>query len=50
MSMEDKWEVAKGLLGTARETRRAAIKWKHPDWTLDQVERELAREIACART
>jgi len=50
MSAEEKWAVAKGLLGTARATRRAAIRRKHPDWAAEQVERELAREIACART
>jgi hypothetical protein len=50
MSAAEKWDVAKGLLGTARQTRRAAISMRHPDWSRDQVENELAREIACART
>lgn len=50
MSAQEKWEVAKGLLGTARATRRAAIRLKYPSWTAVEVEKELAREIACART
>jgi hypothetical protein len=50
MSAQEKWEVAKGLLGTARATRRAAIRHAHPDWTAEEVERELAREFACGRT
>ena len=50
MSGQEKWEVAKGLLGTARATRRAAICHAHPDWTAEEVERELAREFACGRT
>ncbi|MFZ4681312.1 MAG: hypothetical protein ACOYMS_02320 [Terrimicrobiaceae bacterium] len=50
MSAEEKWAVAKGLLGTARATRRAAISRRNPDWEPDRIERELAREIACART
>lgn len=50
MTALEKWEVAKGLLGTARATRRAAIRQKHPSWPAAEVERELAREIACART
>jgi hypothetical protein len=50
MTPAEKWDVAKGLLRTARQTRRAAIAMRHPDWTADEIERELAREIACART
>lgn len=50
MTPSEKWNVALGLLRTARETRRAAIRRAHPDWASEQVERELARELACART
>lgn len=50
MSPAEKWEVAKGLLETARRTRRAAIRMRNQDWTPAQVEQELAREIASART
>lgn len=50
MTADEKWEVAKGLLRTARQTRRAALMMRHPDWSADEVECELAREIACART
>jgi len=50
MSVAEKWEVAKGLLRTARETRRAGLAMRHPDWPPERIERELAREIARART
>ena len=50
MSPAEKWNVAKGLLRTARETRRAGLTMRHPDWTPERIERELAREIARART
>lgn len=50
MSVAEKWEVAKGLLRTARQTRRAGISLRHPEWSPRQVEEELARELARART
>lgn len=50
MSFAEKWEVAKGLLRTARQTCRAGIALRHPDWTPQQIEKELAREFARART
>ncbi len=50
MSFAEKWEVAKGLLRTARQTRRTGISLRHPDWTPQQIEEELAREFARART
>ena len=50
MSVAEKWEVAKGLLRTARETRRVGLAIRHPDWPPEKIERELARELARART
>ncbi len=50
MTPQEKWEVVKGMMKTAREIRRSAIRMKNPDWAADEVERELAREFACART
>lgn len=50
MSPAEKWDVAKGLLRTARETRRAGLALRHPDWSPQQIEQELARELARART
>jgi hypothetical protein len=50
MTAAEKWEVAKGLWRTARETRRASIAGRHKDWTAEQVEAELAREFSRART
>lgn len=47
MSAEEKWAVARGLLRTAREVRRVAITRRHPEWNVQQIERELARELAC---
>jgi hypothetical protein len=50
MSAAEKWEVAKGLLRTARQTRRAGLALHHPDWSAERIEQELARELARART
>ena len=50
MSPAEKWEVAKGLLRTARETRRAGLSLHHPDWSPERIDQELARELARART
>lgn len=50
MTAAEKWNVAKGLLRTARQTRRTAIAMQHKHWTPDEVEAELAREISRART
>lgn len=50
MTPEEKFAVARGLLATARRVRSAAIQLAHPDWSAGEVERELARETACART
>ena len=50
MSPAEKWEVAKGLLRTARQTRRAGLALRHPEWSPQQIEQELARELARART
>ncbi len=50
MSAAEKWEVAKGLLLTARQTRRAGLALRHPEWSAERIEQELARELARART
>ena len=50
MSAAEKWEVAKSLLRTARQTRRAGLALRHPDWSAERIEQELARELARART
>jgi hypothetical protein len=50
MSAAEKWEVAKGLLRTARQTRRAGLALRHPNWSPERIEQELARELARART
>ncbi len=50
MTPEEKWNVALGLLETARETRRAALRQRHLEWTPEQIETALARETMHART
>ncbi len=50
MSPQRKWEICLSLLKTARDTRRAAIAMRHPEWSAEEVERGLARELAHART
>ncbi len=50
MTPVEKFEIAHGLLITARQTRRAGIGLAHPDWTPEEIERELARETTRGRT
>ncbi len=50
MTPDEKWQIAKGLLRTAREVRRAAIRGRHPEWDAVRVETALAHEFARART
>jgi hypothetical protein len=50
MTPVEKWDVALGLLRTARETRRAALRGKNPSLTESEIERALAKELSCART
>lgn len=50
MTVAEKWKVAKGLLRTARETRRAGLSMRYPEWSPEKIEQELAREISRART
>ena len=50
MTPAEKWDVALGLLRTARETRRAALRGKNPKFTEAEIERALAKELSCART
>ncbi len=49
MTPTEKWDVARGLLRTARETRRAGLRAVHPAWSSEEIERALATEIARAR-
>lgn len=50
MTPVEKWDVALGLLRTARETRRAALRGGNPNLTETEIERALAKELSCART
>ena len=50
MTPVEKWNVALGLLGTARETRRAALRMRSPNLTEAEIERALAKELSRART
>lgn len=50
MTPVEKFNIARGLLHTARQVRRAGIGLAHPDWTPEEVERELARETTRGRT
>ncbi|HEY5744220.1 MAG TPA: hypothetical protein VIS99_16980 [Terrimicrobiaceae bacterium] len=49
MSAQENGRLPKGS-SAQRATRQAAIRHAHPDWTAEEVERELAREFARART
>ena len=50
MTPIEKWNVALGLLRTARETRRAGLRRRNPNLTETEIERALAKELSCART
>jgi Rv0078B-related antitoxin len=50
MTPVEKWDVALGLLRTARETRRAGLRRRNPNLTATELERALAKELSCART
>ena len=50
MTPVEKWNVALGLLGTARATRRAALRMRNPNLTEAEIERALAKELSRART
>ncbi len=50
MTPIEKWDVALGLLRTARETRRAGLRRRNPNLTETEIERALAKELSCART
>jgi len=50
MTPIEKWDVALGLLRTARETRRAVLRGRNPNLTETEIERALAKELSCART
>ena len=50
MTPIEKWDVALGLLRTARETRRAALRERNPNLTDAEIERALAKELSRART
>ena len=43
-------EVAHSLWLTARELKRAGLRMLHPDWSAEQVERELNHAFLHARS
>lgn len=45
MTAEQRWELAFELWEMTAEATRAGIRSRHPDWTEDQVQAELARRI-----
>lgn len=49
MTPAQKWQRLVDLDQTARALRRAGIRLLHPDWTDEQVEREVVRSILHAR-
>jgi hypothetical protein len=50
MTPQEKWDVFRGMMRTAREVRSAAYRHRHPDWTEDQISRAVAQEFARGRT
>ena len=49
MTPVEKWNVALGLLGTARATRRAALREKNPNLAATEIEKALAKELSRVR-
>ena len=45
MTPIEKWDVALGLLRTARETRRLALRRRNPNLTEIEIEWALAKEL-----
>lgn len=45
MPPEQRWNLACELWALTAEVARAGIRSRHPDWTEDQVQAELARRI-----
>lgn len=50
MTPEEKLQIFRGLLRTAREVRSAAYRRKHPEWDEAQIAQAVAQEFARART
>lgn len=42
----ERLQIAGRMWRSARVILRGAIRTEHPDWTADQVEREIARRIS----
>lgn len=49
MDPEQRWAIWRSLFRTVRNLQRAAVQAAHPDWTTDEIEREVARRILHAR-
>ena len=50
MTPERRLEVAHQLWLTARELKRTGLRMHHPDWSSEQVERELNHAFLHARS
>ena len=49
-SPQKKLELSMQLYYSARELKRAALKHFHPDWSEEEIEKELRRIFMYART
>lgn len=50
MTPEQRWTVAKRLYWTARKLKAAGVRMLHPDWSEEQVSREVTRIFQNARS
>ena len=50
MTPEQKLIAAFDLYNTARELKAAGLRMQHPDWTHDQIQKEVSRIFLHART
>lgn len=46
----ERLRIAAGMYQSARVILRGAIRTEHPDWDVDQVNREIARRISHGAT
>jgi hypothetical protein len=50
MTFEEKWALSRGAQRMVRNAARNRIRRHHPDWSPEQVEKELAQFCARGRT
>ena len=50
MTPDQKHGLIQSHMGLVRELKRSGVRAQHPDWSVEEVEREVARLYVRART